>query len=73
LLDARPFKRFVVYTNSAIDEGTLIDDPASASLEDDGETLIVSSHRGSGVRWTRLIDLTLVTMIAIQEGKSDRE
>ena len=46
LLRAQPFRPFVVYTNSVVDEGTSVDDPSLAKIEDEGETLIVSSPRG---------------------------
>ena len=73
LLEARPFKPFVVYFGDS-DDAVLVDDPALAKVEDNGETLIVSSHRGSSARrWTTLIDLRLVASVRVQEGKHEAE
>ena len=71
LLAARPFKPFMIDVNVA-DDPVFVDDPTLAKLEDGGETLIVTPHRGSSThRWRKIIDLRLVTVVAVQEGKHE--
>jgi hypothetical protein len=69
LLDARPFRPFVIHVSSA-DEGTFfVDDPKLARLHEDGETLIFTPHRAqSADRWEAWIDLSRV--IAVQVKRS---
>lgn len=71
LLESRPFKPFMVHVNDP-DNPVFVDDPALARLEDGGETLIVTPRRGSSAhRWTQVIDVRLVTVVAVQEGKHE--
>jgi hypothetical protein len=72
LLNARPFKPFMVQVGGAEDEPVFVDDPTLAKLEDGGDTLIVTPHRGSSPhRWTKIVDLRLVAVVAVQEGKHE--
>ena len=69
LLDARPFKPFQILLNG-VDDSIMVDDPQLARVEDDGQTLIVTDHRATAtVRWTKMVDLTLVQAVQVREGK----